>query len=129
MRRSSVLLVLAVIASACSGTATDLPSGESDGATTLAGDSARGGPWVEMLSYLPDAAETRGSILLQDFELVRQTLGLELPTSEATEDEVAEYAMTLAMGPVVDGTTLVATRSPMVFLGLHSFNVGVLRDR
>ena len=91
------------------------------------GDPGSGG-WESLLEVVPDVPETRRHIVLHDYALLRDRLGLERPASDADGRVLAQYAMALTRGPVTDETTSPVTRSPLVFATMESFDAGAALD-
>ncbi|MBU1226558.1 MAG: hypothetical protein KJ698_05030, partial [Actinobacteria bacterium] len=54
----------------------------------------------------------------EDIATVREALAIPLPADPSDSDQLLDYLMTITQGPVVDDSTVPATRSPGVFLGV-----------
>ena len=80
-RRMTILIVvLVLVVGACGG-----------------GDDTGDG-MVGLLATLPDTADTRQEIILNDFAAVGELLGIDSPGRNATRDDLIEYFLALAMG-------------------------------
>jgi len=77
-----LLVVLAALAVACGR----------DGDGTDAGtDEQPTSRWLDLLAHVPDTAETRGWVVMNDYARARQAFGISLPESDADVQTLAEY--------------------------------------
>jgi len=89
VRRMTILIaVLALAVGACGG-----------------GDDTGDG-MVGLLATLPDTADTRHEIILNDFAAVADILGIDSPSRNATRDDLIEYFVTLTIGDVAEPGSL-----------------------
>ena len=56
------------------------------------GDTATSG-FQELLEVIPDTAETRGYVLLNDYQRFRETFDIQLPGPEAGEEALMDYLL------------------------------------
>ncbi|MCJ7782074.1 MAG: hypothetical protein MUQ27_14750, partial [Acidimicrobiia bacterium] len=93
-RRTMILMVVFALATSACGGGDD--AGDT-GATVATGDGM-----VGLLATLPDTADNRHQIILNDFAAIGEILGIDSPGRNATPDELIEYVITLTIGDISD---------------------------
>ena len=107
MRRGfGLLLSIGLVLGACGGGG----DGAGDG-------GADGSGWLSLLAAVPDTPGNRTYVIANDYAAARDLLGITAPSSDASEDVLVDYTMTIALGPPAsDGIG----RDPMLDLAAHA---------
>ena len=105
VRKTIVPILLVLLLGACGG-------GE-DGADTPEPDGTVG--WLNLLAAVPDTPGNRARVTANDYASARELIGITAPASDASEDAIVDYTMTISIGPVADDGG-VAGRDPMLDL-------------
>ena len=103
---ATVLAVLALVASSCGGGGSD--SEDKDGSVVQPAASA-GLNWLVLLQTVPDTADARSWVVMNDYAQLREQLGLQPPAQDAPDAEIMAYLEKLAF----------ASTSPRVPSGLQ----------